>query len=122
MIMVMGQHLDFGFLKKAQQIILERDVKSMVLFGLIIGFLPCAPLIAILSYIGLISKTGLTSLLYSLFFGLGTILSPLIFLIILAGLIPKLLIDRTAIYYRIFNIICGLIIIFLGIQLITRVF
>lgn len=120
MIMALGKHLDFGFLKRTEQVILERDIKSIVLFGLIIGFLPCAPLIAIFSYIGLISKTWLSSLMYSLSFGLGTTISPLILLIILTGLIPKLLINRAAIYYRVFNLICGLIIIFLGIQLIRR--
>lgn len=119
-IMVLGKHLDFGFFRKINRIVLEKDIKSVVLFGLIIGFLPCAPLIAILSYIGLISKGWLTSLGYSLSFGLGTIISPLILLVILAGFIPKLLIDRAVIYYRYFNVICGLIIIFLGMQLIYR--
>jgi sulfite exporter TauE/SafE len=121
-VMTLGRHLDLGFLKKTEQVILERDIKSIVLFGLIIGLLPCAPLIAILSYIGLIAKDGLSSLFYSIAFGLGTALSPLILLVIISGLIPKFITERSVIYYRFFNTICGLIIIFLGIQLIYRGF
>lgn len=121
-IMVLGKHLIFKFLNltKIQKVILEKDTKSVVLFGLIVGFLPCAPLIAILSFIGLISKSWLQSLTYSLSFGLGTLLSPLVLLIIFTGLIPKIITQRAAIYYRIFSFICGLVIIFLGIQLIYR--
>lgn len=121
-VMALGQHWDFGLLKlkKVQRFILERDTKNIVLFGLIIGFLPCAPLIAVFSYIGLVSQNWFTGLLYSLSFGLGTVVSPLILLVILAGLIPKLFIDKAKIYYRFFNLVCGLIIIFLGTQLIYR--
>lgn len=121
-LMLLGRHLKFGFLKldKLQKFILERDIKSVFLFGLIIGLLPCAPLIAVLSYVGLISKNWYSSLSYGLSFGLGTFLSPLILLVMLTGLIPKLVAPKAAIYYRIFNIICGLIIIFLGIQLVYR--
>lgn len=121
-LMVLGKHLAFGFLnfKKIQNFILWKDVKSIILLGLIIGFLPCAPLIAVLSYIGLISKSWPNSILYSFSFGAGTFLSPLILLVMLTGLIPKLFTARLTIYYRLFNIICGLIIIFLGIQLVYR--
>jgi sulfite exporter TauE/SafE len=116
-IMVLGKHLNLGFLNKIKKNILERDTKSLIIFGLIAGFLPCAPLIAVLSYVGLISKNWYSSLSYGLSFGLGTFLSPLILLVMITGLIPKLVAPNAAIYYRVFNIICGLVIIFLGIQL-----
>ncbi len=102
--------------------ILERDKKSIVAVGLVIGLLPCAPLLAILSYIGLISRTWFSSLLYALSFGIGTLVSPLILLTILAGLLHRLFLEKKAIYYSIFSFICGIIIIFLGIQLISRAF
>lgn len=102
--------------------ILEHDRKNLVMLGLIIGFLPCAPLLAILSYVGLISKSWLNSLLYSLSFGLGTFISPLLLLTVLAGAIPLFLPEKEAFYSRILSIICGCVIIFLGIQLINRAF
>lgn len=101
---------------------LESDNRNIIIMGLVIGFLPCAPLIAILSYIGLISKTWLHSLFYSFSFGIGTFISPLILLVILTGLIPKFILEKKAFYSRVFSFICGLIIIFLGFQLIRRAF
>jgi len=98
------------------------DKQNIVVMGLVVGLLPCAPLIAVLSYVALVSKTWMHSLLYSLSFGLGTFVSPLVFLVIFTGLIPKFIIDKKDLINRIFNIICGLIIIFLGIQLIRRAF
>jgi sulfite exporter TauE/SafE len=118
MIMVLGRHFDFGLLKKAQKITLGQDTKSVILFGLIIGFLPCAPLIAILSFVGLVSKNWLTALLYGFSFGLGTFISPLILLVVITGLIPGLFSRNDGLYRRLFNIACGLVIIFLGVRLI----
>jgi sulfite exporter TauE/SafE len=100
----------------------RHDQKNIFLFGLIIGLLPCAPLIAILSYIGLISKNWLQSLAYSLTFGIGTFVSPLILLVFLTGLLPKTIVEKNKIYNRIFNLICGLIIVFLGVNLVRRAF
>jgi len=105
-----------------QKNIIERDKKSIVMFGLVIGLLPCAPLLAVISYVGLISKHPLQALLYSLFFGIGTFISPLILLVIAAGFIPHFLPDKKQFIGRIFNFICGLLIIVLGLQLIMKVF
>jgi sulfite exporter TauE/SafE len=115
-----GQHLTLGLinLKRIEKFILKQDTKSMVLFGLITGFLPCAPLIVLLSLISLISRSWFNSLIYSFSFGLGTLISPLVLLVILAGLIPRFLSGYRVLFYRFFNIACGLVIIFLGIQLI----
>jgi len=117
-----GRRLEFSFWQSWHKNILERDKKSIVAVGLVIGLLPCAPLLAILSYVGLVSRTWVSSLLYSFAFGIGTFVSPLVLLAILAGLIPHLFLQKKAIYSSIFSLICGLIIIFLGIQLILRAF
>jgi len=98
------------------------DKQNILVMGMVIGLLPCAPLIAVLSYIALVSKTWVHSLTYSLSFGLGTLLSPLLILVVLTGLIPKLMLDRKKLIGRIFGYICGFIIIFLGLQLIRRAF
>lgn len=97
----------------------EQDKKSLIVLGLIIGLLPCLPLLAIFSYIGLVSHSWLESLFYSLSFGMGTILSPLIGLVMLSSLVARCVKGRGN---RIFNIICGLVIIFLGIWMFTRGF
>jgi sulfite exporter TauE/SafE len=119
--LALGKKVEFSFWRFLHKNILERDKKSIITLGLIIGFLPCVPLLAILSYIGLISSSWLSSLLYSLSFGLGTLISPLLVLTIFVGLIPRFL-EKNTIYYSVFSFICGLIIIFLGIQLIIKIF
>jgi len=118
--MVLGRKLEFKLFPFIQKSIRANNKPSVMMLGLIVGLLPCAPLLAVLSYIGLISKSWFSSLLYGLSFGLGTFLSPLILLIALTGFIPKLLVTRQAVYSRIFSFICGLILILLGVQLMTR--
>jgi len=98
------------------------DKQNIVIMGVVIGMLPCAPLIATLSYITLISKTWAHSLLYSVSFGLGTFLSPLIVLVVLTGFIPEFMKNRQDLIGRIFGYICGFIIIFLGVQMIGKAF
>lgn len=90
-----------------------------ITLGLIMGLLPCAPLLAVLSYIGLVSFSWQLCIFYSLIFGLGTLISPLILLILGAGLIPKLLFKKPRIY-RALRLICGFIIVFFGVQLILQ--
>lgn len=119
-IMLLGRRLEFKPFQFLYRNILERDKKSIVIIGLIIGLLPCAPLLAILSYIGLISKSWADSLLYAFVFGLGTFISPLILLLLLSGLISRFVKEKN--YCRVISFICGLVIIFLGVQLAMRAF
>lgn len=105
----------FGGLEKG---LLERDKKTVFTLGLVTGILPCAPLISLFSYIGLSFKGWFEGLTCSLSFGLGTFFSPLILLALLAGALSGSVAKRN--YYRVFSIICGLIILFLGVNLILR--
>jgi len=118
--LALGKRLELPFWRPLYKNMLERDKKNIVILGLIIGLLPCAPLLAMFSYIGLVSHVWFSSFLYALSFGLGTFLSPLILLVILAGLIPRFLANTRAVYSSVFNFICGLVIIFLGLNLIIR--
>lgn len=102
--------------------ILEKDNKSIIILGLIMGILPCAPLVTMLTYAGLISRNGFENLLYIFSFGLGTIVSPLVVLAGLTGLLPRVWNNIKAGYKKAFNIFCGLIMAILGIQLIIKVF
>ena len=90
-----------------------------ITLGLIMGLMPCAPLLAALSYIGLVSSSWQRCVFYSLIFGLGTLISPLILLVLGAGFIPKILLNKP-VTYRVLRLICGLIIVFFGTQLIFQ--
>lgn len=119
-LMVLGKRMETGFCRFLEKNILEKDKKSIFAFGFIIGLLPCAPLLALFSYLGLISKSWIDAVIYLLFFGAGTLISPLLALVIFAGFLPRFFKSINA--GRALNFICGLIIIFLGIQLIRSIF
>jgi sulfite exporter TauE/SafE len=84
--------------------------------------MPCAPLVSILIYAGLIAHNPFENLTYILVFGLGTSLSPLVLLSVLAGFIPRIILNAKEIYVKVFNFICALIMLVLGLQLIRRAF
>lgn len=95
--------------------LIEHDKKSIVVVGLLIGLIPCGPFVGILSYIGLIAKTWQASVGYSVLFGLGTFVSPLILLVVATGFLPKL-VSHYAGYYRFARIISGIILMWLGLR------
>lgn len=119
---VLGKKLESGLLQALEKRLVESDKKSVLIMGLIIGFLPCAPFLAILSYIGLISKTWASSLFYSLIFGIGTFISPLLLLTAAAGFLPKSFKGEKESYHKIISFISGAIIIYLGLNLFLRAF
>jgi hypothetical protein len=100
--------------------LIERDRKSVFTLGLIAGFSPCAPLLGVLSYIAFVSKSLEASLLYGVSFGVGTCLSPLILLAGMAGLINRLGARAKETYARVLKVICALVLMALGAQLIIR--
>lgn len=89
-------------------------------FGLLVGLAPCAPLLALLFDIVLMSKGALDGMFYALSFGIGTFLSGLITVGIIAGLLTRIpaafIKSRTV--NLIFKVICALLLIALGIGLI----
>lgn len=97
---------------------LEKDNKSVVALGLLAGLLPCAPFLAVLSYVALVSKTWVSSLLYSFSFGVGTFVSPLLLLVMIIGIFPKLNFYHKPWFSKTISLISGLVMIFLGIKLI----
>ncbi len=99
---------------------LQKDKQNIFIIGLIIGLVPCAPLLVILSYVGLVSKSWLQALLYSVSFGIGTVLSPLLLLVIIATFFNRILENLKEVYCRVFNFLCGLIMMLLGIHLILN--
>lgn len=93
------------------------DFGGMFIFGFLIGMTPCAPLLALLFEIALISGTPLDGACYALSFGMGTLISGLIVMGslvgILAGLSGKILKSGTSRF--VFKAACASLLILLGI-------
>lgn len=95
---------------------------GVFIFGFLIGLSPCAPLLALLFDITLISKNALDGMFYALSFGIGTFLSGLITIGIIAGLltrVPAALIKSKSANI-IFKVICAVLLFVLGLSLIFR--
>ena len=122
LLMLLGKEIKLAPCAFLRRNILEKDRENIIILGVFTGLLPCAPLISALAYAGLIAKNGFENLLYTFSFGLGTAVSPLVILAALTGLLPNFIKQLKGSYGRIFNIICGLIMIILGAQLIWRLF
>jgi sulfite exporter TauE/SafE len=122
LLVMAGRALESKACRFLERNILERDLKSIVALGLLTGFLPCAPLVAVFSYTLLISRSWISSLLYLLAFGLGTFFSPLLAVAIGAGFIRRIRGNSRGWQEKIFNLACGAMIIYLGIELIRRLF
>jgi sulfite exporter TauE/SafE len=95
---------------------------ALLVFGFSLGMAPCAPLLAVLFDIALMSKHPLDALAYAMSFGMGTFLSGLISISVLTGLIKfipqKFLKSRASIIT--FKITCAAVLVIFGIGLIVR--
>ena len=91
-------------------------------FGFLIGISPCAPLLALLFDIALMSKGLLDGIFYTFFFGLGTFLSGLITIGVIAGLLTRIptafIKSKTA--GIIFKAACAILLFVLGLSLILK--
>jgi len=119
-LMILSVKLELGFCPFFIKKLLLQDKKNIVILGLIIGFLPCAPLFAVYSSTILVSKNWALFLMYVASFGLGTIFSPLLLVVFFAGFIPKFFLNKRPVYSRVLNILCGIIMMVLGTQLIMK--
>jgi sulfite exporter TauE/SafE len=116
LLLIFNKSPHFQLCKKFIKNPFQNSVKGMIILGLIIGFSPCVPLFGVLAYIAFESDTILTAIFYSSCFGLGTTLTPLIPIAVLASGIPALL--RKPKILDIFSRLCGGYLIYLGIKLI----
>ncbi|MDI6758164.1 MAG: sulfite exporter TauE/SafE family protein [Candidatus Omnitrophota bacterium] len=99
--------------------IVRKSKFNMMLFGLLIGFSPCTPLLAILTYIAATTKDSLWGLLAGFSFGLGTLITPLIPLGTLIGFVVDK-IKKSSVVFIIARIISAIILIYFGIRLILN--
>jgi sulfite exporter TauE/SafE len=98
---------------------LKKDLKNSIILGFVYGLIPCAPFLAVLSYIGLYSKSFIESMFFAFVFGLGTLFSPLILVSLINGKITTAIKNNLAKYEIIIRLPSAVIIIYLGVQLIV---
>jgi sulfite exporter TauE/SafE len=92
---------------------ISHDVKSVVLFGLVVSLAPCLPLLAVLGYIALIADSWVKGVVFMTAFGLGTTLSPVLFFILGAGWFAGWLKNKEA-WSRRIQFVAGVILAYLG--------
>lgn len=120
-IIIWGKEPHLHFCQVLTRHTVNDSIKSMALLGLIIGITPCAPLLAVLSYIATTAKSALVGAFYAFCFGLGpAIITPIIILGIVAGVIPKTLF-KTPRTLDIFRRACGFLLLLLGARLLISV-
>lgn len=98
----------------------DNNIKSFFILGLLIGFFPCVPLIGILMYITMISTNINQGIIFGSAFSLGTALSPLLILSVLAGSISKIKLFSFQKYTLLFSRICSLILFGLGSHILIK--
>jgi sulfite exporter TauE/SafE len=113
-----GKESSFGICKFAGNKV--TGFGSLFVLGFITGLFPCAPLLALLFDIALISKTAMAGMFYALFFGLGTLVSGLIVVGSLAGILAWLpsRIFKSKRSNFVFRTICALLLVLLGLGLV----
>ena len=98
------------------------NLGGIFVFGFLIGISPCAPLLALLFNITLMSKGLFDGISYTFFFGLGTFLSGLITIGVVAGILTRIpaafVKSKTA--TAIFKTVCALLLLALGLGLILK--
>jgi sulfite exporter TauE/SafE len=100
--------------------ILDKGSESMFLFGFLMGIAPCVPYVAILTYIACIAENAiLVGILYAAVFATGTAIAPIV-LGTLMGIIPGRLFRREK-FFKIFQVVCGAVLVVFGSQLIYYV-
>jgi sulfite exporter TauE/SafE len=115
-LIILGKGFKIGFGKS----ILDKGTASMFLFGFLMGIAPCVPYVAVLTYIACVAENAvLAGVLYAAVFAVGTAIAPIV-LGTLMGIIPGELF-KSAKWLRAFNLICGVVLILFGFQLIYYV-
>ncbi|MCX5709059.1 MAG: sulfite exporter TauE/SafE family protein [Candidatus Omnitrophica bacterium] len=119
---ILGKKLKLPWISRFNKFPPQNQLKNPFVFGLIYGLIPCVPFLTVLSYCGLVSRNWSQALFFTFCFGLGTYLSPLLVVSVFSGAISGFLKGASEKYLKVISVLCGLIIIFLGLQLAKRGF
>ncbi len=111
----------YSFCSLACQKLNKKTLWGMALLGLLIGFSPCPPLLAVLTYIAASAPNPLWGLFAGLIFGLGTIITPLIPLGVFAGFFVDKVRKNPKIHLWV-KLMSGIILIYFGAKLIIDLF
>jgi sulfite exporter TauE/SafE len=105
-----------GLGKRFGNRILDHEKKNICFFGFLMGIAPCIPYVAILTYIACVAENSvLKGMWYATVFAAGTSVAPIV-LGSLTAIIPAQL-SNSAKLLRIFQFLCGLVLIAFGLQL-----
>ncbi|MBL7081288.1 MAG: sulfite exporter TauE/SafE family protein [Candidatus Omnitrophica bacterium] len=100
--------------------ILDKATKSMFLFGFLVGFAPCLPYLAVLTYIACVAENIiLKGIFYAALFAIGSAVAP-VALGALMGVIPERLFKRAKLRKG-FALLCAAVLILFGLHLIYYV-
>lgn len=117
-LILLGKNPNLHLCQILRKYTVEDNTRNTIILGIIIGLLPCTPLLGILVYISLISKDLWQGALLGLSFGVGTMISPLIIFGILVSSLPKIIIKSPK-TLDIFKKACGFLLFLFGVQLIV---
>lgn len=93
----------------------------MFAMGFLMGIAPCVPYVVVLTYIACVAEDAvLAGIVYAAVFAVGTAVAPIV-LGTLMGIIPEKLL-RSAKLLRTFQVICGIVLVLFGVQLLYYVF
>jgi len=93
--------------------------RNVGVLGFLVGFSPCLPLLGILNYVILISQNPFQAVLLTLVFGLGTVFSPIILLIMFSAKFADIF-SKSEKIKLIFQIICGIVLIAFGAKVVFQ--
>ncbi len=109
-----------GFKIRIGKSILDKGTVSIFLFGSLMGIAPCVPYVAILTYIACVAENAVFwGIWYAALFAAGTALAPIV-LGSLTGIIPEKLFSSAKLL-KTFQVVCGVVLVFFGFQLIYYV-
>ncbi|MBA7494417.1 Thiol:disulfide interchange protein DsbD [subsurface metagenome] len=117
-LILLGKNPNLHLCQILRKYTVEDDIRNTIILGIIIGLLPCTPLLGILVYISLVSKDLWQGALLGLSFGVGTMISPLIIFGILVSTLPKIIMKNSK-TFEIFKKACGFLLFLFGVQLIA---
>ncbi|MFH1868801.1 MAG: sulfite exporter TauE/SafE family protein [Candidatus Omnitrophota bacterium] len=120
-LMFLGKHIAFRACSFLNKSFVQRDTKSLLVLGVIVGIFPCVPLMGVYSYITMVSHNPGHGIIMSAAFGLGTVISPMIFLGMLAGTIPRLKMLKDEKNLILFRRICGVVLFSLGVHILVKI-
>ncbi len=95
------------------------NFKNAGILGLLAGFSPCLPLLGILNYIIIISRSPFEGSFYAFIFGIGTAISPVILLAGLSGKLSGSFLGNNKIKTLI-RVVSSLLLIYLGVGIINN--